>query len=161
VQLDGAAPQPLLSADCPGLRHFRVPQHLHWPDALGQAALTVAVTPDALRDMQRACAEFLQAMPRLSVEGVACLTAALLPILRLAALPPAQLQEALDALLHSGRTLMLQVRSEWSAASGAPARCTPGRLAVLPRPLPTMPPCSPLPPPAPAGGAQAVPLGAG
>jgi len=47
-------------------------------------------------------------MPKLSVEGVACLTAALPPIMRLSELAPAQLQEALDGLLHSGRTLMLQ-----------------------------------------------------
>ncbi len=75
-------------------------------------------------------------MPRLSVEGVACLTAVLPPIMRLAELPPEQLQAALDALLHSGRTLMLQVGS-------APAPTAPWggltvrspRLGVLPQPL--------------------------
>ncbi|KAL4419606.1 hypothetical protein ABPG77_001660 [Micractinium sp. CCAP 211/92] len=108
VQLDSTAPQMLLAPDGPGLKHFRVPQHIHWPDALGHAAVCVYITPDALQDLQRACLEFLAAMPRLSVEGVACLTAVLPPIMRLAELPPEQLQAALDALLHSGRTLMLQ-----------------------------------------------------
>jgi len=49
VQLDGTAPQPLLSASEHGLRHYRVPQHLAWPDALGHAALCVYVTPDMLK----------------------------------------------------------------------------------------------------------------
>ena len=52
----------------------------------------------------------MAAVERMSVEGVACLVAALPPILRLAELPPTQLQDALDSWLHSGRTLLLQVR---------------------------------------------------
>ena len=79
------------------------------PDALGTAALAVCLTPEALEDLQQACMEFLAAMPRLSIEGVACLTGALPPIMRLADLPAEQLEEALDGMLHSGRTLMLQV----------------------------------------------------
>lgn len=108
VQLDSTAPQPLLPASGPGLRHYRVPQHLHWPDALAHAALCVYVTPEAQQDVQQTCLELLEAMPKLTVEGVACLTASLPAIMRLADLAPERLQEALDALLHSGRTVMLQ-----------------------------------------------------
>ena len=86
------------------------PQHLHWPDALGHAALAVYLTPSARADLRQAAAEFLSALPRLGVEGVAALTAALPPILRLAELPGEQLEGALDALLRSGRTLLLQAR---------------------------------------------------
>ncbi len=39
----------LLAPDGPGLKHFRVPQHIHWPDALGHAAVCVYITPDALQ----------------------------------------------------------------------------------------------------------------
>lgn len=53
----------------------------------------------------------MAAVERMSVEGVACLVAALPPILHLAELPPMQLQDALDGWLHSGRTLLLQVCS--------------------------------------------------
>lgn len=49
VQLDSTAPQMLLAPDGPGLKHFRVPQHIHWPDALGHAAVCVYITPDALQ----------------------------------------------------------------------------------------------------------------
>ena len=45
--LDGSAATPLLVTVGHGLRHFRVPQHLHWPDALGPRALAVYVTPAA------------------------------------------------------------------------------------------------------------------
>jgi hypothetical protein len=61
-----------------------------------------------LQDMQQACLEFLAAMPKLSVEGVAAVTSALPAIMRLAELAPGQLAGALDSLLHSGRALMLQ-----------------------------------------------------
>jgi hypothetical protein len=61
-----------------------------------------------MQDMQQACLEFLAAMPKLSVEGVAAVTAALPAIMRLAELAPGQLAGALDSLLHSGRALMLQ-----------------------------------------------------
>jgi hypothetical protein len=109
VALDGGCAQPLLpSLPGPGLRHFRVPQHLHWPDALAAAALLVYLPPEAEEDLRRAALELLAALPALGVEGVACVTAALPPVLRLAALPPAELAAELDALLHSGRTLLLQ-----------------------------------------------------
>lgn len=137
VALDGGAAQPLLAPGGPGLRHFRVPQHLHWPDALGGGALAVYLTPDAQQDLRQACVEFLAALPRCGPEGVACLTAALPPMLRLAELPPAQLGEELDALLHSGRTLMLQVRLWWlgwgtggRAARIGAAGCVQRRLAA-------------------------------
>lgn len=45
--LDGSAALPLLVTVGHGLRHYRVPQHLHWPDALGPRALAVYVTPAA------------------------------------------------------------------------------------------------------------------
>lgn len=53
VQLDSTAPQMLLAAGGPGLKHYRVPQHIHWPDALGHAAVCVFVTPDALQASAR------------------------------------------------------------------------------------------------------------
>ncbi|KAL4856842.1 hypothetical protein ACK3TF_002891 [Chlorella vulgaris] len=110
VQLDGGAAQPLLACPPTGsLRHFRVPQHLHWSaDALAHTAVCVYVTPAARQDLCKACLEFLAAMPLLSVEGVACVTSALPSIMRLADVPTSELQRELDALLHSGRTLMLQ-----------------------------------------------------
>lgn len=74
-------------------------------------------------------------MPRLSVEGVACLTAVLPPIMRLAELPPEQLQAALDALLHSGRTLLLQVGS-----APAPTWCRVGGPTCSHAGGPTVPP---------------------
>lgn len=106
--LDGSAATPLLVTVGHGLRHFRVPQHLHWPDALGPRALAVYVTPAAHQDLRKAAVELMAAVERMSVEGVACLVAALPPILHLAELPPMQLQDALDGWLHSGRTLLLQ-----------------------------------------------------
>ncbi|KAI7845126.1 hypothetical protein COHA_001331 [Chlorella ohadii] len=69
----------------------------------GSAALPLLVT-----DLQKAAVELMAAVERMSVEGVACLVAALPPILRLAELAPAQLQDALDSWLYSGRTLLLQ-----------------------------------------------------
>lgn len=139
VQLDSGAVQPLLSPASPGLRHYRVPQHLHWPDALGQDAVCVCLAPEALPDLRQACLEFLAALPLLSVEGVACVTAALPPIMRLAQLPAEQLQAELDGLLHSGRTLMLQVRpvpawrpASLAAGAGHSQACLPHAcLAVL------------------------------
>lgn len=116
VQLDGSAAQPLLaqpggagaSSGGHGLRHFMVPSHIHWPDALGHAALAVYLTPQAHADLRQAAAELIAAMPKLGVEGVAALTAALPPILRLADLPGEELEAALEALLRSGKTLLLQ-----------------------------------------------------
>lgn len=65
----------------------------------------------------------MAAVERMSVEGVACLVGALPPILRLAELPPLQLEDALDSWLHSGRTLLLQVRGAgghgWWEGGGA------------------------------------------
>lgn len=83
-------------------------------------------------------------MPRLSVEGVACLTATLPPIMRLAELPPDKLQGALDALLHSGRTLMLQVRPRCACACSYSA-WPPGPPALA-EPLLLLPPCQRHPP---------------
>lgn len=63
-----------------------------------------------LQDLKKAAIELMAAVERMSVEGVACLVGALPPILRLAELPPLQMEDALDSWLHSGRTLLLQVR---------------------------------------------------
>lgn len=60
--LDGSAALPLLVTVGHGLRHYRVPQHLHWPDALGPRALAVYVTPaahQASRAALHCCAELL------------------------------------------------------------------------------------------------------
>lgn len=63
-----------------------------------------------MQDLKKAAIELMAAVERMSVEGVACLVGALPPILRLAELPPLQMEDALDSWLHSGRTLLLQVR---------------------------------------------------
>jgi hypothetical protein len=95
------------------------------PDALAQDALSVYLTPDACEDLRRACLEFLAALPKMGVQGVAGITAALPPLMRAAPLPPEQLAPELDALLHSGSTLMLQVRFALGAGpwEHAPAAC--------------------------------------
>ena len=152
VQLDGSAAQPLLGAGGHGLRHFYVPQHLAWPDALGQGALAVYLPPGAHEDVQRAALEFVAALPRLSADGVACVTAALPPILRLADLPPDELGDALDALLHLGRTLLLQARGGaglGTFAGSARARTLLAPAAVLRLPRTLRLPATPNPAPSP------------
>ena len=76
-----------------------------------------------MQDLQKAAVELMAAVERMSVEGVACLVAALPPILRLAELAPAQLQDALDSWLYSGRTLLLQVRMQQCSGARAGVHC--------------------------------------